>query len=289
ISNGIARIAVPIFFMISGYLFYKDVTNGKLNEFALKFKKRWRSLVIPYFIWSLIGLLFYILLQSFPQSKPFFTQQLIRNFNLEDYFNTIVLYPIPYQLWFIRDLIVLVLLSPLIYLGLSKTRFLLIIIFTFAWIFDVDYILLTSESLLFFSLGAFLNIKKIELNISHKLVEVKFVFFLLWVLLTAFQAFLYLSNAENDILVRILHKMGLLFGIVTVWIFYDDLFDFDISKTKIYFCFEYTFFIFLCHEPLLTILKKLFYYLFGATEQSSFIIYIIAPILTILICITIAK
>jgi len=113
-SQGITRIAVPIFFCISGYLFFLKF-RGTINEFVLKYKKRAKSLLLPYLIWSIWGLVFYFGLQLFPQSKNFFTNDLIVNYSLKKILNTIFLNPIPYQLWFVRDLIVLVILTPIIY------------------------------------------------------------------------------------------------------------------------------------------------------------------------------
>lgn len=290
ISYGITRIAVPLFFMMSGYLFYNGLISGKIKEYTPKFKKRFKSLVLPYFIWSLLGLLFYFMLQSIPQSKPFFTKILIKDFTIYDFFNALFLNPIPYQLWFIRDLIVLVLLSPLIYLALSKIKYLLIVFFAVIWILDINFIFLTSESLLFFSLGGFFNIRKSNLQISNISKQRIFIWPLFWILFTVLQTFLYFSNPDHEFIIRLFHKVGLSFGIVSIWIYYDALFkNYDISQKKIYPYFEYTIFIFLCHEPLLTILKKIFYYLLGATNNTSFVVFIITPILTVLICILIAR
>ena len=44
----IARSAVPIFFIISGYLFFLKVEEYGKQVYANKLKKRWYSLVIPY-------------------------------------------------------------------------------------------------------------------------------------------------------------------------------------------------------------------------------------------------
>ena len=56
ISQGLARIAVPLFFTISGYLFFLNL-NGTLNEFKEKYRTRTKTLLIPYLFWSASALL----------------------------------------------------------------------------------------------------------------------------------------------------------------------------------------------------------------------------------------
>ena len=54
-SYVIPCIAVPIFFIVSGYLFFKEGTfNEKL--YLTKIKKRFWSLLIPYVLWNTLGI-----------------------------------------------------------------------------------------------------------------------------------------------------------------------------------------------------------------------------------------
>ena len=162
VSYGITRIAVPLFFLISGYLFFLGFKNEK-NEILNKIKKRFKTLIMPYFFWVLFGIVFYLALQSFPQSQQFFTKKLIKNYDLIDWFNAIFVHIIPYQLWFLRDLIVMVFLSPIIYFVIKKTNYLYLLAIVLFWILNQDNLVFTSEALLFFSLGSFLAIEKPEI------------------------------------------------------------------------------------------------------------------------------
>lgn len=56
ISQGITRIAVPLFFAISGYLFFLNL-SGTWSEFKEKYRKRIKTLLLPYLFWSLWSLL----------------------------------------------------------------------------------------------------------------------------------------------------------------------------------------------------------------------------------------
>ena len=181
ISNGLTRIAVPLFFCISGYLF---VLNEKyeISEFILKIEKRMRTLVVPYLFWSVFGILLYLLLQNLPYSQGFFTKKQIVDYNFSEWIDAIFVNPIPYQLWFLRDLIIMVIISPLIYFLVKKLKlFYLAVIFLF-WFFNRDSIFLSSEGLLFFSTGMFLKMYSIPIqqNISKRKQSV--FIFSLWIL-----------------------------------------------------------------------------------------------------------
>ena len=58
ISQGIARIAVPIFFIISGYLYFLSYKNTR-EKYMTKTKKRIRTLILPYLLISFLTLLCY--------------------------------------------------------------------------------------------------------------------------------------------------------------------------------------------------------------------------------------
>ena len=51
ISQGVARVAVPIFFTISGYLYFLSYQNTT-NDYIIKTKKRLKTLVLPYLLMS---------------------------------------------------------------------------------------------------------------------------------------------------------------------------------------------------------------------------------------------
>lgn len=287
ISQGITRIAVPLFFVISGFLFFLSIKNGSMPEFISKYRKRIKSLLLPYLFWSIFGILFFLILQLIPISKPFFTNQLIVNYSTTQLLSRIFINPFPYQLWFIKDLIVLILLSPILYWLIKYLKFYVILIFLVTWISSFNYFIFTNEALLFFALGAFFSIKNINIQ-NFKFNNKYLIFTALWLGLIIFKTTLVYQNFENEWLIKILHKSSILIGIVSFWLLYDKVFEkIDISKTKFYLLFQYTFFLFVFHEPLLSIFKKAFYYVLGLTELSSFIIYLSAPIITISVSILI--
>jgi surface polysaccharide O-acyltransferase-like enzyme len=70
-TQEITRIAVPLFFLISGYLFFVNYHKPAKVFFARKIKRRLRSVLIPYLIVSMGGLLFLYIMQSIPYTQFF--------------------------------------------------------------------------------------------------------------------------------------------------------------------------------------------------------------------------
>jgi surface polysaccharide O-acyltransferase-like enzyme len=60
LANGLFRFRIPILFIISGYLF----ALGDAQPYGARVRKRARTLLVPYLLWSAIGLAFTGLLQQ---------------------------------------------------------------------------------------------------------------------------------------------------------------------------------------------------------------------------------
>jgi len=189
-SEIMGSISVPLFFVISGYLFfYKTDFDGQV--YKKKLKSRFKSLMIPYLLWNLIILLamgmkllpiFSFIFDN--SSNVEFRFSLARLFNTFFYYdgtNGLLVYPdlgIPREtpipingpLWYVRDLMMMVLLSPIIYWLIKKTKFWLIItIGVVLYIFGRDflpnfkYVSLILGYMFFFSWGAYYSINKQDL------------------------------------------------------------------------------------------------------------------------------
>ena len=121
-SEGLCIISVPIFFVISGYLFEAHFTQWNLPEYKNYIKRKLPKLIIPYFLWNVIC---FCVLYISDITIEFVKEGCIST-RILDYFRTkngIQIfaygssgYPIDYPLWFIRDLIFVYIFYPLLYL-----------------------------------------------------------------------------------------------------------------------------------------------------------------------------
>jgi surface polysaccharide O-acyltransferase-like enzyme len=282
LSSGIAFVAVPLFFLISGYLFFFHL-KGTRTEFITKINKRAKTLLIPYIFWSLWGMTVFIVLQSLPQSKPFFNSSPILKFSASQFLSTFLLNPLPYQLWFVRDLMMLVLFSPVVYSLLKYLKYFTVIVFFIPWVFDVTFYVFTAQSLLFFIIGGYIGMEKKEL-LNIRLSGKHLLFTFLWIGLAIFKTILLQIEYQNVNIITQLHKLTVLVGVFSVWSLYDILFSKkDLSQSKIYPVFSYTFFLYAFHEPILTILKKGMLFAIGKSEIATLIIYFVTILVTAII------
>ena len=100
---------VPFFYLISGYLFFQNFRWDKLAE---KYRSRARSIILPYFLWCTIYYLAYVCLTGIPsvyahmnrEQVPLSLETWLRWLWKEQY----------YTLWFLKELIPMILLAPVI-------------------------------------------------------------------------------------------------------------------------------------------------------------------------------
>lgn len=123
-SDLLPAACVPIFFLMSGFLFFWRVADWNKDVFASKFKKRFRSLVVPYLFWITLTIAIFAGMHLFLPSmiNPDFEnvpEWGIKQY-LAAYWDGSGGFPISYPLWFLRNLIVMVYLTPLFYLIIYK-------------------------------------------------------------------------------------------------------------------------------------------------------------------------
>lgn len=126
LSQGICRIAVPVFFFFSGFLFFTGLKTWDKQVWTNKMKKRVRTLLLPYILWNIMALLAgfaYGWLRSRvnPEVVPLsLLETLQRNGWLNIFWASTFSCPIDYPLWFIRDLILYVAVTPVVFFLVRK-------------------------------------------------------------------------------------------------------------------------------------------------------------------------
>lgn len=133
ISFGIASIAVPIFMMFSGYLLgFKYLRDGcSFYNYWRNLRKKAKSLLLPYIVWNFICLGFLLAKHYLNPSTSLPT--LWEAFYGYSTGNGKLLTPADGPLWFVRDLIIFNVLSPVFYVVIHAMRRWGLIILTMAY------------------------------------------------------------------------------------------------------------------------------------------------------------
>lgn len=282
-SQGICRLAVPIFFFISGYLFFFNVTTFDTRTYLGKLKRRIKSLLVPYLIWNATILFVYYLFYCFGTKVSIFESN---NSFIQILSNTFIgrkhatgTFPLVYQMWFIRDLFCVVLISPVINYLLNKMGIILILIFSALWIGDIwipvlNNYCLSITALFFFSLGAYISYHKI--NVALLIKNIKISGFL-------YPIFLIFDMYHNNV---IIHNIAILFGIILVLNICIFLEESDRLKS-VPFLTSSSFFIFAIHDPfLLSNIRKIFLQIMPKNDYILIFGYFITIVVTVFTALT---
>lgn len=164
ISNVFSRISVPLFFAISGYFFFYRVNILNVHVYIYKLKRRLKSLLIPYIIWNFIVILILLAAELCIPEMMSGLKKSITKWNITDWFYNLYTVPISYQFWFIRDLILLCIFSPIIYYGIKYGKRPFILALSILWIFDLwpNIPGFSIVGIFSFSVGAYFSINQIN-------------------------------------------------------------------------------------------------------------------------------
>ncbi len=279
VSQEIARIAVPLFFMISGYLFFIGNHQG-WQTYPAKWRRRCKTLLVPYILWSTIGLLFYWLLQKIPFAGPYFSRKLIKDYSFQELLFTLLWQPVPYQLWFIRDLMFYTLLTPMIHALSVRNSTISVLFIVFLWIFGPDVLGMELHFLAFYWSGCFLAIQHINISDTRHRHFFRGVA-ILWGILVCMNA---CAQAAQIMLPGVIHRVTILTGILAFWYNFDFI-ENIFRKNSISRFISFSFFIFAFHEPMLTVFKKAAQTLAGSPENFAIARYMACPFAAFLVSI----
>ncbi|MGK5043078.1 acyltransferase family protein [Janthinobacterium sp. GB1R12] len=279
ISQELARCAVPLFFLISGYLFFYG-TTWSTEKYKSKIQSRISTLLIPFLFWNILVLLLFAAAQSHPKTALFFSGQmtLISDYRISDYFIAIfgiVHYPASYQFWFIRDLMVLALLAPLIYQLLTKVPAIFLATLLTLWIlrFGGD----ASKSALFFILGAYVGIKQYSLFLLDKQAKWMFPLYIAMAIVN--------SIYPETCFYPYVHKIGIMLGLPSFLYLTKILSRSTALKTALVSMGKASFFVFATHEPLLTVIRKISYKMLQPQHDAEILtIYFLSVVVTVACC-----
>ena len=256
ISQGIARSAVPLFFLFAAYL-----QARKADSYKVLLKKKFKALFIPYFLW--IGLYgFYysvakIIILKFAPSFIANPDSTMFSWTITDWLHKIFGYgkdggglpEFAPQFWFVRDLFILVIISPIIKCFMEKSKIGFYILVFIIYIVNKELYFIHNEALFFYVTGLYWGYYNLDL--LKKIDEIKFS----EAIILFFLCFLgeYCMFGEGGIMMHFMHISAC---IVLLKISLN-----IISNSKLYYIAAYfsrfSFFLYAIHMPLLNeYLKK---------------------------------
>ena len=254
VTSVLGGAAVPLFFLFSGYLQF-----CKQDSYSVLLKKRAKSLLVPYIAWTILTVLFYFIAQSIPQAAQFFQDEnnIVRNWDFLDWLNLFWvhknnggdIYPLVYQFWFVRNLIVLIVFSPILNFLAKKMPFLVFVGITLCYLNGLP--LGFGGAIFFYMAGWFFAEHKISFfKISDKIKWFEYAILLLLVLI---------ANIAFSEKIKF-HGIGTILSCL----FFLKLSHTIVSKEKIYTIASYlagfSFFLYAIHAPfLMACLNKISY------------------------------
>lgn len=287
VVNVFTQIGVPMFFFISGLLFYK---NCSFNDIERKLRSRVRSLLIPYILWnSLFVFIFWGFTHvSFIHDKM----------NMGDVLNDPkeIIYAVLNArytvLWFVKDLMIFCLFSAGLFVALEKkymAYLVLLLSFFNACLNNYGYESIFNWFPMYF-IGALWGKFYVSTKSTYygNILNLRNVYYRsLWsvLLLLIFLFLFYISVVNNSYL--FFYRF---FSPVILWILVDLLFKEYIQKSFVVKKWmSYTFFVFCTHQFLLNVLQKMVVLKFPATSLVLNITFVVSPIIVVLLSIFIAR
>lgn len=285
LGQRLCLIAVPMFYAISGYLFFLKMSNG-VRSIGGKLRKRVRTLLVPYLLANVLTFLFYVILNCITMVVPAIDS--VVNFKIfgiieQGIWPTLKLMlidpPVAFQMWFVRDLMVVMLFSPIIFLvinSICKTQLHwgAIVVLVVIYMVSSNH---WATAAIWFSIGGLLAIHP-SVNVMQRLsLWVGMVIAITTIAIIVLSTVFAMPNWVNCSIV--------VFGIPAVWLLFDHIYP-RVEKWDNHWLLQkvcpYTFFIYLSHEPLLNIFKKL-PLLVSRSEQMFIVCYALIPLVYVAI------
>lgn len=306
VSVLLPQIGVPLFFIISGFLFFYRTDFGK-GVYTQKLKTRIRTLLIPFVLWNVIAIAWQ-LKRFLPGASLFYRPVVEIQLSFVRIINTFLcnvdnrgifigppfpvpvtgLTPINGPLWYVRELMVMAVLSPIIYWLIKKTKKWFVIVVGLIWFFSsvilprgnyaYIYMGMLTTPLFFFSLGAYYSIFKENIVLSFR----KF----------KYAPLVYIPFAVVDVLTKglgcneYIGKVGILVGVVAAVVLVSRLLESNKVKVNSNLS-NSSFFIFAFHRIFIADMGRLLFttlHISGNNPNAMLALYFAVPILTILAC-----
>ncbi|MFA4047521.1 acyltransferase family protein [Prevotella sp. PCHR] len=263
IEHGISKqteIAVPFFFLVSGFFFFRYTYYGK-NEYFRMISKKWHTLFVPFLFWNVVGIVPLLTTHKFVYEEEWWRYgvQLLHS----DWSGI---------LWYVRDIMTMMLLVPLygwIFAVNSKWLYAAVGLYLFYNWLPVDCGWVSREGMLFFFLGGVLQ--KYSSVLTLKMPKYLLVVMLVAWMISCFGFPFYWP----------IHRYNTLLGVLIGW----QLLDYFPQKWRsplLKVC-PLSFFVYVVHANILGIMKVSLARSFSFNEAVALSAFFVLPFVTVFI------
>lgn len=277
VSQTLVKVAVPVFFIMSGYLFFANVEKWSLNVYKSKIIRRMKTLLIPYLIWNL---LMAVKLKTFSWSIfwVFWYPAGIQTdwFGQEHWMTA----PANMPLWFLRDLIIVSLFTPIIYILVRKFRSWLMALLTILYLSGICAFFpgLSAYAVYFFTFGAFFSIRR--MNMHENLMRFEWPVYILSIAFAIAMMLTYNTSAFSSLMLCFR-----LVGAVAVFCLASRILSSTSKRLPSIVC-DSAYFIYLSHYVFFfSFIDTMFFVLFGTSISALSLHYLLAPLVKVLLMI----
>lgn len=297
LSNGLLRFRIPMLFIISGYLFalHDDQSHRQ------RIRKRAKTLLLPYLLWSAFALALVYAFELFPPTKELVIsshivqiddkRMLVHDYKWYEVMARWIFFPVAYQLWFIRVLF----FYNAAYVGIRwcvvhpKAKIVFFAIAILLWLSTFGLVFVEGEGLLFFSLGVWMQKSNFNIEKPSAFLQPK-----IWVVVFLMAAGIKTYLAFNGVgiigsstypIITLLHKLTIASGLIACWFGLDKIVSFLMNKRWWIWLSGFSFIIYAVHAPLVAILINGMFDWLDFMYGYRLITFMLLPLLVILGCI----
>lgn len=280
-SLWLGETGVPGFFFISGFLFFLSK-----KTYSQKLLSRVHTLLIPYLLWNIIMLILYLVAWTvgYPQDingrsiTDYTTMDYLRLFWDRGSYDNGNFVPLLCPLWYIRNLLIMSILSPILYYIIRYAREAFILAITIWWLISYHNAFIP-QTILFFSFGAYFSIFDINpLQIIHKQKKLFFILFAFFAIFDIVSHTAYGTPMNLQI-----HRLSLIFNIPALLILADWCIQHGYNSKLLP---NAAFIVFCVHYPIVVSLRKICIAQFADAPDSTHIqLYFVCVIIATLISI----
>lgn len=265
----VTETAVPTFFLISGFFFFERNYNS-IREYLLMLKKKTRTLLIPYLLWSILWAVPYYL--TIGKEETVSIQGIFVNFFYSNFYG---------PLWYVRDLFFMMMLVPAYYWIFKLDKWYIYAIVLIALFFNWNALEMSvpnTVGLFMFPLGGILR-RYSSVVSSCKNITVAVLSSMIWIILYSITLYGYSFHYRYNLM--------MVSGIIAFWAWLDYVPE-KVNAVLIKIA-PFSFFLYVTHYYIEKVVKVSVGKIFWGDEIAALMVYFILPMVLVLFLLFVGK